>query len=47
MCLASLMNAILKASTINTFVTKIQFDSKIVKGVMVRSGRSDQAHGNS
>lgn len=45
MCLASLMIGTLKDSTINIFVTKIQF--KIVKGVLVRSRRSDRAHGNS
>lgn len=40
MCLAGLMNTTIKESTINVFVTKIQFDSKIQKGVMVRSRRS-------
>lgn len=41
------MNTTIKDSTINIFVTKIQLNSKIVKGVMIRSRTSDRAHGNS
>lgn len=38
------MNTTIKDSTINIFVTKIQLNSKIVKGVMIRSRTSDRAH---